>query len=345
MSIARSVGEVLSEHVTLEVECIDRMYLNLYIPRLQYERGVVGFFREHRGHAFASSALMAPMTRAFVGAVETLAEVEGIPLITFAKGARKDDVVKPYFAAFGAEEGVVVIGKAQEKASVLRTTKRRNPVTGQSYAWLMRSTAMVNHYYFYICDRDFGPLFIKLCSYFPYNGKVCLNGHEYAKCQLERHGIAFEALDNGVASCAEPARLQRICDGLSAAKIEAVVRKWLGRIPIPFRRMDRTAGYRYDLSILQSEFSLTQVLDRPVTGRIFFEQVIRDNLDLGRPDRVQLIFARRTTKRTPGRFRTRVLTDGVIPTLHVSYKHSDIKQYHKEGRGLRTETTINNTRD
>lgn len=90
---------------------------------------------------------------------------------------------------------------------------------------------------------------------------------------------------------------------------------------------------------------MTQVLDRPVNGRIFFEQVIRDNLDLGRPDQVQLVFHRRITRKTPGRFRTRILTDGVTPSLHIDYKHSRIKQYHKLGRALRTETTINDTRD
>jgi hypothetical protein len=99
------------------------------------------------------------------------------------------------------------------------------------------------------------------------------------------------------------------------------------------------------VSILQSEFSLTQVLDRPLTGRVFFEEVIRENLDIGRPDQVPLIFNRRVTKRTPGRFRTRVLTAGVTPSLHVDDKHSKIKQYHKEGRALRTETTINDARD
>jgi hypothetical protein len=97
--------------------------------------------------------------------------------------------------------------------------------------------------------------------------------------------------------------------------------------------------------MLQAEFSLTQVLDRPLWGRVFFEEVIRENLDIGRPDQVQLIFDRRVTKRTPGRFRTRVLTEGVTPSLHIDYKHSRIKQYHKEGRALRTETTINDTRD
>lgn len=124
-----------------------------------------------------------------------------------------------------------------------------------------------------------------------------------------------------------------------------LLRKWLGKLPHPYTAADRKAGYRYDVSILQAEFALTQVLDRPQTGRIFFEQVIRENLDIGRPDQVQLIFERRVTKRTPGRFRTRVLTDGVIPSLHVDYKSTKIKQYHKEGRAPCTETTINNPYD
>ena len=204
---------------------------------------------------------------------------------------------------------------------------------------------MVNHFYVYCVDADFGPFFLKFCTYFPYNAKLCLNGHEYAKRQLDRKGIGYEALDNGVLSCADPKRLQAICDGLSAEKIDALLRKWLRKLPHPFSPGDRKAGYRYQISILQSEFSLTQVLDRPVTGRRFFEEVIRENLDIGRPSQVQLIFGRRVNSRTPGRFRTRVITSGVIPSLHVDYKNSRIKQYHKEGRALRTETTINNTRD
>jgi hypothetical protein len=78
---------------------------------------------------------------------------------------------------------------------------------------------------------------------------------------------------------------------------------------------------------------------------LFFEAAIRENLDLGRPEQMQLIFDRRITRRTPGRFRTRIVTEGVTPALHVDHKHSRIKQYHKEGRALRTETTINDTRD
>lgn len=204
---------------------------------------------------------------------------------------------------------------------------------------------MVNHWYWYAVDRDVGPFFLKVCTYFPYTVKVCFNGHEYLKRQLATEGIRFEALDNGLLSCADPARAQTLCDRLSAAKIDGLVRKWLRVLPSAFTPADTRAGYRYAVSVLQAECSLTQVLDRPATGRLFFEEVIRENLDLGRPSQVSLIFDRRITRQTPGRFRTRVITEGVTPSLHLDYKHNRIKQYHKEGRALRTETTINDTRD
>jgi hypothetical protein len=341
MSVPRTVAEVISQHVTLEVEGIDRMYLNVYQPKLQHDRGVASFFRFHRGQTFASSALMEPISAAFIRDVEAFVERSGIDLLTFAKKQRKDDIAADYRQRFEGKEGVLFVGKAQEKTPVFRTEKRTNPQTGQKYPWIVKSTAMVNHFYFYAIDEDFGPFFLKFCTYFPYNAKLCINGHEYVKKQLAKEGITFKALDNGILSCADPQRLQQLCDGLSDAKIDALLRKWLARLPHPFSAEDRAAGYRYDVSILQSEFSLTQVLDRPQTGRIFFEEIIRENLDLGRPDQVQLIFNRRVTKRTPGRFRTRVLTQEVTPSLHVDYKNSRIKQ----GRALRTETTINNTRD
>jgi hypothetical protein len=88
---------------------------------------------------------------------------------------------------------------------------------------------------------------------------------------------------------------------------------------------DREAGYDWDLSIWQMEVSLTQIFDRLLRGREFFEEIIRDNLDLGRPDRVQLIFDRVVTKKTPGEFRTRVIQEGVHPSLHINYKNFDLK--------------------
>jgi hypothetical protein len=351
VTLPRSAADVLADHVVWELECIDRMYLNVYVPKLMFANGIAWFFREHRGQPFVSSVLMDPMTKDFVRAIHRFIDDHGLDLVQFRKGERKDDIAQHYLAGHdgSAGEGVLFVGRAQEKANVFRTQKRRNPVTGKTYPWLVADTAMVNHFYFYAVDDNFGPFFIKFATYFPYTAKVCINGHEWAKRQAAKSAITFEALDNGFLSCADPTRLQRICDSLSPAHIDALVRKWLARLPQPFTADDRRAGYRYDISILQAEFSLTQVLDRPLSGRVFFEDVIRENLDIGRPDQVSLVFDRRVVRRgrrpTPGRFRTRVITEGVTPSLHVYYRHSKLKQYHKEGRALRTEMTVNDTRD
>ena len=326
------------------------MYLNVYVPTLQFVGGVVHFLRGHRGHRFASSALLEPISRRFVDGIHRFTKANGVPLIDFAKGQRKDDLAHEFLARFDGDEGVLFVGRAQERTGVFRTEKRRNPVTGATYPWIVRSTAMINHFYVYAVDADFGPFFVKFASYFPYNAKLCINGNEWAKRQAAKAGIEFEALDNGFAACDDAQRLQRICDRFGPDDINRLLRKWLARLPHPFTPADRHAGYRYDISVLQAEFSLTQMLDRPLSGRVFFEEVIRDNIDLGRPDRVSVIFDRRimhhrARRPTPGRFRTRIFTEGVSPSLHVEYKTTRVKQYHKEGRALRTETTINDSRD
>ena len=327
MTVARNAGDVLSDHTLFEVESIDRMYCNVWVPRLAYGAGVQGFFVGHRGHHYASTALMDPMTKAFVAAIHGFVAARGLELVSFGK-ERKDDIAHEHLARFTGTEGVLFVGRAQEKALVWRT-QRRYGRDGSSYAWLVRSTAFINYFYFYCVDEDFGPFFIKFGTYFPYTAKLCINGNEWAKRQAAKAGIGFEALDNGFAAVDDVAALQRICDSLGPAQIDALLRKWL--------------------SILQAEFSLTQMLDRPVSGRIFFEQVLHDNLDIGRPDHVSLIFDHRIMcgrkRKTPSRFRTRVITDGVTPSLHIDYKNTKVKQYHKEGRALRTETTINNPHD
>ncbi|HWJ52874.1 MAG TPA: hypothetical protein VNT24_05805 [Propionibacteriaceae bacterium] len=344
MTLPRTVADVLADHVVFEVECIDRMYCNVYVPQLQHAGGLLGYIQRQLGLPIASTAPLGKITDAFSAAMRRFARNQQVPWVDFVKGHRKDDVMHEHLARFDREEGVLFIGRAQEKTRVFRTERRRD-AAGESYPWIVRTSGVVNQFYVYAVDGDFGPFFLKFCSYFPYNAKLCLNGHEWAKRQAAKAGIAHTALDNGFATCADPAAVQAICDQLGPEQINALLRKWLAILPHPFTAADREAGYRYDISILQAEFSLTQVLDRPVSGRVFFEQVIRDNLDAGRPDQVALIFNRRVRRDTPGRFRTRVITDGVTPSLHIDYKHCAIKQYHKENRALRTETTINDTRD
>jgi len=351
MTLPRSAADVLARHVRFELECIDRVYCNLYVPKLQRDLGVVGFIREHLGTPVASTAVLADRTRAFYEEIKDFAARRAVPVVEFRAGQRKDEVMRERLAAFlaaGGTEGVVFIGRAQEKVSVFATTRRRD-AGGHPYPWIVRENRVVTQWYLYCYDSCAGPFFLKYCGYFPYNAKLCCNGNEYAKTVAARAGIGFTPLDNGFAAVDDVAAVQQICDSFGETVIWDLAAKWMALLPCPFTAADAAAGYRYEVSVLQAEFSLTQVLDAPVTGRIFFEQVIRDNLDIGRPDQVGLIFGRRIIRKgpraTPGRFRTRVITDGVVPTLHIDYKHSKIKQYHKEGKALRTETTINDSRD
>ena len=241
---------------------------------------------------------------------------------------------------------MLFVGKAQEKTTAFRTEKRRNPETGESLPVDRAGHGHGQPLLLLLRRPGLRPVLHQVLLVLPLQRASCASTATSGPSARRREaGIAFEALDNGFSSCEDPARLQRICDRLSPAKIDASARKWLARLPHPFTAADRRAGYRYDISILQAEFSLTQVLDRPLTGRVFFEEVIRDNLDLGRPDQVVLdLRAARQPAHAgaishPGHHR------GRHPSLHVDYKHSRIKQYHKEGQALRTETTVNDARD
>ncbi len=285
MTVARSVADVLSEHVTFEVECIDRMYLNVYQPKLQYAAGFVDYVHRRLGMPIASTAPLARITDRFTRAVHRFAEDEHIEWVDFVKGQRKDDVMADRLGSFIADEGVVFIGRAQEKTTLFRTEKRRHP-DGVSYPWIVKSTGVVNQFYFYCVDADFGPFFLKFCSYFPFNARLCINGHHWAQRQAGKAGIGSTAMDNAFAIVEDVPGLQAICDQLGPEHIRALLDKWLDILPCPFTDADHDAGFDYDISILQAEFSLTQMLDAPVTGRVFFEHVIRDNLDIGRPDRV-----------------------------------------------------------
>jgi hypothetical protein len=338
-----NVNELLREHVTLEVDCLDRIYLNGYVPTLQVGGQLVGFLTKHLGNQIPSPALLGKRGAAFRQAVQDFANENEIPMIKFEPGQRKDDVAARYREKFSQAEGVVFIGVAQERAKSFKAHKRKKgPYV--IFDW-SRQSVYVNHYYFYLQDVDFGPAFIKVCSYVPYAIKVYLNGHEWAKQQLYQAGIGFETLDNGFLSCEDPAGLQAICDQLGPEQIQTFFDQWLERLPMPLDADDRQAGYRHQLSVWQLEISRTQVFDDPLRGREFFEAVIQENLDLGRPDRVQLVFDRKITGATPGRFHTRVIEEGVNPSLYINYKKAVLKQYFKENRALRTETIINNPKD
>jgi hypothetical protein len=204
----------------------------------------------------------------------------------------------------------------------------------------------VTCYYFYLWDADFGPAFIKVCAWFPYPAKIWLNGHEWAKRQAERAGLGFTALSNGFAACEDPAALQAICDRLGPGTINVFAQRWLHRLPLPFTTRDHDAGYWWETSMRQVEVSRTIVFDAPRHARGFFEALVADNLDIGRPHNVEIIFARKIRRDTRGVFRTAIdRRDNGGVLVNVFYKHSRIKQYLKDGKAMRIETVVNAPRD
>jgi hypothetical protein len=340
-----TIASLLADHVTLRVRSVDRLFLQGYVPRLMTEGMVVRFLLD-RGNPIPSPALLGKIGRGYVTAIESFAAEAEIPVMRFVRGVSKEDTVRPYFERAEADgrTGVVLIGVAQEKTSAWRGWRDGGP-DGHPHFCFGRQTVFVNHYYFYILDPEWGPTFLKACSYAPFSIWLYLNGHEWAKRQAAKQGLCFTALDNGFRDCDDAGALAAICDRLSARDIEAFLGRWQARLPSPFTPEDRRRGYGYALAFRQLELSDTRVFDRPQAGRAWFEQTIRDQLTLGRPDQISVLFGRRISSRTPGRFATRVINRGVEPAIQVHYKASKVKQYFKEGRALRTETTVNDTRD
>jgi hypothetical protein len=171
MTVARSVGDVLSEHVVFEVDCVDRMYCNVYVPQLQYAVGLIGYLQRQLGLPITSTAPLAKITDAFSTAVHRFARDHDLSWVDFAKGQRKDDVMHERLARFTGTEGVLFVGRAQEKTVLFRTERRRD-ATGVAYPWIVKTTGVVNQFYVYAVDADFGPFFLKFCSYFPYTLSV-----------------------------------------------------------------------------------------------------------------------------------------------------------------------------
>jgi hypothetical protein len=346
-----TVNEVLGGHVQLDIECLDRVYLNAYVPILQSSGQVVAFMTQYLDLPIPSPALFDKIGQKFRRSVASFAEASHIPWVKFAKDARKADVMAPYLkqAAATGRSQVAAIGVAQEFQRVWTAYQRDTKTAAPQYTFT-KADRRVTCYYFYLWDENFGPAFIKVCAYFPYPAKIWINGHEWAKRQAAKAGIGFTELSNGFASCDDPAALQEICDRLQPGTIEVFAQRWLNRLPLPFGRADQRAGYWWEISMRQVEVSRTLVFDAPRRARVFFEALIADNLDVGRPANVEIIFNRHIRRDTPGVFRTAIDRPVIGPdsggvVLNLFYKHSRIKQYLKDGRAMRIETVVNAPRD
>lgn len=350
-----TVARLLADHVSLRLRCVDRIGVAGYIRDLCHEGGLVKFLL-HRASLVGkqnipSPALLGHNHDRLVAELDHFVAERDLPVVRFRRGDSKEQIARPHQLAAAAEgrAGVVLVGKAQERTDVWRGwVDRSSPRTikGHPHFCFARQSAVPDHWYFHIWDHDWGPVFIKLATYAPYGLWVMANGHEWAKRQLSRSGVGFRELDNGLWAVDDARAARRVCARLGSGHVRGLIGRWLPTLPSPLTTEDRRAGFWWSFSVRQIEVADTAVFDRPQAGRAWFEAAVRDHLDLGRPDKVKVVFARTLKLRgknpTPGSFSTQVITPGTRARIEIRYKTSGAKAYLKEGRALRVETTINN---
>jgi hypothetical protein len=343
-----TVNDLLDGQVVLDIECLDRIYLSGFVNSLQTPGGVVWFLHDHRGMPIASPAVFAQIGGQFRRAVGSFAEANHIPVVRFKSDQRKAEVMRPYLeqAAQAGRSQVAAVGVAQEPQIVWTARQRATDPGKPPQFSFAKENRRVTACYFYLWDAEFGPAFIKICAYFPYPVKVWVNGHEWAKRQAIKAGISFTELSNGFAAASDPDGLQAICDRLQPGTIEVFFARWLARLPVPLTAAGQAAGFWWDLTMRQVEISRTLVFAAPRHTRAFFEALVAGNLDIGRPERAEIIFKRSPQgRKASGVFKTAIDRHATAVTLNLFYKNSRIKQYMKDSRALRIETVVNDAYD
>jgi hypothetical protein len=272
-------------------------------PGLMFEGGVIRFLLG-RGLDIPSPAGLGHNHDRLVRELDRLVAANGWPVVRFARGESKEQIARRYqdAAERAGRPGVVLVGKAQERVSVWRgfvdpsspKHSKRHP-----HFRFTRQSGVPDSWYFYLWDAEWGPAMVRLTTYAPYQLWVVCNGHHWARRQLARAGIGFTGVDNAPFGADDPAAAHRICARLSAGHLRAALNRWLSWLPSPLLLADRAHGFGYDFAVRQLEVSDTAVFDRPQAGRALFEAAIRDHLDLGRPDKVSLLFDRQIRTRPP----------------------------------------------
>jgi hypothetical protein len=322
--------------------CFDRILFNAIIQPLQRPPVIVGYLSKYRNAPPLSPKYFRGISENYHQWVESFAENQGLKILQPPKGVRREDWVEPFYRRLRSPSGVAAILKSRENARVAvsyptKTGGHRIEVYNR-FVW---------QYYFYVRDEQFGRMFFRICPYFPFNARICLNGHEWLAHQMRRHGISFRQEDNAFLSCSDPERLQKLSDSFSSDDIAGCVAEWLQRL-IPFFTPEerRRGGCDHRLFVSQVEYATNLVFKRRAALDLMCERLFDLNRTIGRPDKLATIFGRRITKRYRGQLKTEISDHHLgNPVIRSQFKQGSIKQYVRNYLLLRAEATSYNTRD
>ncbi|MBV9169482.1 MAG: hypothetical protein JOZ81_05295 [Chloroflexi bacterium] len=331
------------QSIRFQYSCFDRMLLNAVVQPMQQPAMIVGFLDKCRQVPSITKAYLRDVSDDYHRFVGRLAAEQRVPIIEPPRGVRREDWVEPFYQRLGSRFGIAVILKSRENARI--AVSYATPRGGNRIEVLTR---FVWQYYFYLRDRDWGRMFVRVSTYFPFNARVCVNQHEWLARQLQREGIFFRKAANAFVQCADPQRLQHLADGLTPSDLEVPVQGWLREL-VPFYAStdsNRMVDCVYRLFCSQVEYCTNLIFkERAALDRVA-ERLLDLNRNIGRPDKLSTVFGYRITKRYRGGLKTQIADHHLgNPVIRSEYKDSSIKQYVRDHRVLRTEATSYNTWD
>jgi hypothetical protein len=330
-----------AKSIRFAYSCFDRILFNALIQPLQQPAIVVGFLDQYRNAPPLAPKYFKRISEDYHRWLQKFAAQRKVKIIEPPKGIRREQWVNPFYQRLRSP-GIAVILKSRENARVAVSYPSK---TGGHRIELY--TRFVWQYYYYIQDRDFGRMFLRICPYFPFNARVCVNGHEWLAQRMRRLGITFRQEGNAFLSCSDPELLQQLSDQFSPRHVVACAHRWIGQLVPPFtERERRRGGCGHRLFASQVEYSTNLVFKRRAALDRMSERLFDLNRTIGRPDKLTTIFGRRVTKRYRGELKTQIADHHLAsPVIRSNFKSSSIKQYVRDHLMLRTETTSYNTRD
>jgi len=328
--------------ISFHYRCFDRMLLNATIQPFQQPERVMGFFWSYRQLYPVSRKVLRDIASQYHNWVQYASRKWAAPILKAPEEERRDQFVDPYFRR-AQPDRIVAILKAREPARILLSIGKSATEQGH----LLYKTRWVDQYNFYIYDRAWGRMFVRICPYFPFPARVYLNQHYWLAQRLQERGIRFLQCANAFLRCSDTQQLQPLADSLQPQDITRCAQKWLIYL-VPFftGRERREAGVQHRLFFAQVEYCDNLIFKRRAALDRLGERLLDANRTIGHPDSISLIFGRRITKRHQGKLQT-VIEDMHLgnPVIRAHYGNGFVKQYVRDGRILRTEPATNNVLD
>ncbi len=329
------------DNIRFSYRCFDRILLNGLIQPFQQPERAVGFFSTYREQYPVSRDVLTEIADQFRHWVTNRAEKWNAPILEAPQG-RRDEFVQPYFR-HAKPDDIVAILRAREPGRIMIAIGNK-----KDNRWhLEMAQRWVIQYNFYVNDRHWGPMFVRMCPYFPFSARVCLNQHHWLANRMREEGIKFRQCTNAFLSCSDPKRLQELADSLTTQDLLSCGRKWLAAFTPFFKPQERRqAGCQHNLFFAQVEYCDNLIFRRRAALDQMGQRLLDANRTIGQPNKITTIFGRKVTKQYRGKLQT-VIEDLDLPNpvIRSHYGNGFIKQYVRDHVDLRTEPASNNVAD